>query len=51
MHQVGSGLIIVNRQKQLPGLLMGFALHLSEYFDECVHGGKEFFLVRATICW
>lgn len=42
-HQVDSGLIIVNRQKQLSSLLMGFALHLSKYFDDCVHGDKEFF--------
>lgn len=42
-HQVDSGLIIVNRQKQLSSLLMGFALHLSKYFDDCIHGDKEFF--------
>lgn len=43
MHQVDSGLVVINRMKQLSGLLVAFTLHLSQRFEKCIHGDKEFF--------
>lgn len=49
MHQVDSGLVVINRRKQLGGLLTAFALHLSQKFEECVHGDKEYFWLGPLI--
>lgn len=43
MHQVDSGLIVIDRKKQISSLLMAFALHISQVFEHCIHGDKEFF--------
>ncbi|CCK71165.1 alpha-mannosyltransferase KNAG_0G01070 [Huiozyma naganishii CBS 8797] len=43
LHQVDSGLVVINKHKQLHSLLLAFQLHLSGVFEKCVHGDKEFF--------
>lgn len=49
MHQVDSGLVVIDRRKQLGGLLVAFALHLSQEFEKCIHGDKEFFWLGPLI--
>ena len=43
LHHVDSGLVTVNKNEKMNGLLMSFMLHLNGKIQRCVYGDKEFF--------
>ncbi|CCD26301.1 alpha-1,3-mannosyltransferase MNT3 NDAI_0H01270 [Naumovozyma dairenensis CBS 421] len=43
LHHIDSGLVVINKQEKLNGLLLSFALHLDGKLRRCVYGDKEFF--------
>ncbi|CCF60480.1 hypothetical protein KAFR_0K01260 [Kazachstania africana CBS 2517] len=45
LHQVDSGLVILNRKKKLNAMLMSFLLHLLPETQVCFHGDKELFWI------
>lgn len=43
IHQVDSGLVVIDGKRQFKSLTMAFQIHLSGKFTDCIHGDKEFF--------
>lgn len=43
LHNVDSGLVMVNKKKKLSGLIMSFLLHLDSKVQKCIYGDKELF--------